>query len=170
MAEDHGRRPVTVLAGPHGHPLHPLLVTVPIGAWTASLVFDLVSRVADEAVVYARGALLLLGLGLIGAMAAAVVGVLDFLAVPRTSPAFRTALTHLVLNAVVFGLLGVSFAIRGGETSAEPTGTPLIALSVLALAVLVASGWLGGKLVYRFGVRVADPESGGETDSRASGT
>jgi uncharacterized membrane protein len=41
------KQPVSAaLAGPYGHPLHPLLVTVPIGAWLASLVFDVASRFA----------------------------------------------------------------------------------------------------------------------------
>ena len=38
------KRPVSpLLAGPYGHPLHPMLVTVPIGAWVAATVFDLAS-------------------------------------------------------------------------------------------------------------------------------
>lgn len=37
------KHPVTVAAGPHGHPFHPVFVTIPIGAWAASLVFDVVS-------------------------------------------------------------------------------------------------------------------------------
>ncbi len=50
MADEMGqaKRPVTVLAGPYGHPFHPILVTVPIGAWVASLVFDVASRIQDR--------------------------------------------------------------------------------------------------------------------------
>ena len=40
--------PVTVAAGPYGHPFHPILVTVPIGAWVCSLVFDVASRVKGD--------------------------------------------------------------------------------------------------------------------------
>lgn len=40
------KQPVSAaLAGPYGHPFHPILVTVPIGAWVAGLVFDIASRI-----------------------------------------------------------------------------------------------------------------------------
>ena len=42
------KQPVSRLAGPYGHPFHPILVTVPIGAWVASFVFDLASRLSEE--------------------------------------------------------------------------------------------------------------------------
>ena len=43
------KHPVSaVLAGPYGHPLHPILVTVPIGAWVASLVFDVASHLVAD--------------------------------------------------------------------------------------------------------------------------
>lgn len=42
------RRPRTGLAGPYGHPFHPILVTIPIGAWTASVVFDILGLVSDD--------------------------------------------------------------------------------------------------------------------------
>jgi hypothetical protein len=49
------KHPVSRLAGPYGHPLHPIRVTVPIGAWVASFVFDLASHLADEPTVFAKG-------------------------------------------------------------------------------------------------------------------
>jgi uncharacterized membrane protein len=61
------KHPVTRLAGPYGHPFHPILVTVPIGAWVASFVFDLASRLSGEPGVFAKGAFWLIGLGLVGA-------------------------------------------------------------------------------------------------------
>ena len=50
------KHPVSRLAGPYGHPFHPILVTVPIGAWVASFVFDLASRLSEEPTVFAKGA------------------------------------------------------------------------------------------------------------------
>ena len=38
------KQPRTALAGPYGHPFHPMLVTLPIGAWVSSLVFDIIAR------------------------------------------------------------------------------------------------------------------------------
>ena len=50
------KRPKSIVAGPYGHPFHPLLVTIPIGTWTASLVFDIVGAVTGEWGVFAMAA------------------------------------------------------------------------------------------------------------------
>jgi uncharacterized membrane protein len=152
-----GKHPVTALAGPYGHPFHPILVTVPIGAWVASLVFDIVSRAGDDAATFAEGAYWLVGIGIVGALAAAIFGFLDLLAVPTGTRAFRTALVHMALNLAVVALFAVGFALRRSRLD-EPDGTPIgvLGLSVVALALLGASGWLGGMLTYRYGVRVVD--------------
>ena len=150
------KRPVSLLAGPYGHPLHPVLVTVPIGAWVASFVFDLASRLSDEPVVFAKGAWWLIGLGLVGAVAAAMLGFLDLFAIPTGTRAFRTGLLHMALNLMVVVVFAGSLLLRRGRLE-QPGGVPasLIAVSAVALGVLAVSGWLGGKLAYRYGVRVA---------------
>ena len=151
------KRPVSLLAGPYGHPVHPILVTVPIGAWVASFGFDIASRVADEADVFAKGAFWLIALGVLAALVAALAGFLDLFAIPTGTTAFRTALLHMSLNLIVVALFAVSWVIRQGDIDA-PTETSggLIALSAVALALLAGSGWLGGRLSFRYGVRVAD--------------
>lgn len=152
---------MTVVAGPYGHPFHPILVTVPIGAWIASIVFDIVSRSADDPEIFATGAYWLIGLGVIGAVAAALFGLLDLLTIPRRTKAFRTGLLHMGLNLAVVAAFVVSFLLRRGDTD-EQVSTGLIALSIVALAALGLSGWLGGKLTYRFGVRVVEEEAQAE--------
>jgi uncharacterized membrane protein len=151
------KRPVSLLAGPYGHPLHPVLVTVPIGAWVASFVFDLASRFSDEPVVFAKGAWWLICLGLVGALVAAMLGFLDLFAIPSGTRAFRTGLLHMALNLTVVVVFAGSLLPRRDRLE-QPDGVPsgLIAVSAVALAVLAVSGWLGGKLAYRYGVRVAD--------------
>jgi uncharacterized membrane protein len=149
------KRPRTALAGPYGHPFHPILVTVPIGAWIASLVFDIASRVTDNTAVFAEGSYWLIGLGIIGALVAAIFGLLDLLAIPRGTPAFKTALTHMSINLLVVVIFVVDFALRAADGYETVGNVPLI-LSVVAIALLGVSGWLGGKLAYHYGVRVAD--------------
>jgi uncharacterized membrane protein len=152
-----GKRPVTALAGPYGHPFHPILVTVPIGAWVSAFVFDVASRLSDDPAAFARGAYWLIGIGVVGALGAAMFGFLDLLAIPTGTRAFRTALVHMALNLCVVVIFAVAFLLRGDHLEGSD-GTPagLIALSAVALALLGTSGWLGGRLTYRFGVRVVD--------------
>jgi len=151
---DQAKRPRTRLAGPYGHPFHPVLVTVPIGAWVASLVFDLAALAADEEATFAEGAYWLIVLGVVGAVVAAVFGLMDLLAIPRGTRAFRTGLTHMALNLTVVVLYVVNLAVRRAS-GYEEVDTAGVVLSVIALVVLGASGWLGGKLSYTYGVRVA---------------
>lgn len=146
--------PRTALAGPYGHPFHPIAVTVPIGAWIASLVFDVIGLFAEDPEMYAVGARVLVIIGIVGAVVAAVLGLMDFSRIPKKTRAWRTALVHMVLNLVVVVLFAIGLVIRfavGEEISGWA-----IAVSVVALAGLGVSGWLGGDLAYRWGVRVAD--------------
>jgi uncharacterized membrane protein len=150
------KRPVTPVAGPYGHPFHPILVTIPIGAWVVSLVFDVAATSAGEPEVFVKGAFWLIGAGIIGALVAAVFGLLDLIAIPRGTPAFRTGLTHMGLNLAVVALFAVSFVLRRDHLDEADATVAAVVLSAAALAILVVSGWLGGKLAYRYGVRVVD--------------
>lgn len=146
--------PRSPLAGPYGHPFHAIAVTIPIGAWTASVIFDIVGFFADDPSAWASGARTLIVIGLVGAAAAAVLGFLDYSRLAQGTAAQRTALVHMALNLSVMVVLGVGLILR----FAEPDRTPVLAfvLSLLAMGALSVSGWLGGKLAYRWGVRVAD--------------
>ncbi|WP_427885559.1 DUF2231 domain-containing protein [Kribbella sp. GL6] len=132
--------------------MHPAAVAIPIGCWTASLVFDLASRFVTDGAFLARGSRWLIALGVLGALAAATLGFLDYIATPPRTRAFRTATTHMSLNLAVTTSYAVNYALRHDAR----VGWGLIALSIISLAVLGVSGYLGGKLAYRYGVRVAD--------------
>ena len=150
------KHPVSVLAGPYGHPFHPLLVTVPVGAWFASLVFDLASHRVPDPGFLARGSLWLIAIGVAGAFAAAFAGFLDLAAIPAGTRARRTALVHMSLNvAVTATYLADCLLRRAGYRHPGPVPPALIVLSAVSFAVLACSGYLGGKLAYRYGVRVA---------------
>jgi uncharacterized membrane protein len=157
--ETHAKHPVTRVAGPYGHPFHPILVTIPIGAWVCSLVFDILSRNADDGADFARGAYWLIAIGVVGALAAALFGLLDLLAIPRGTRARRVGIWHLSVNLVVVAAFVASFIWRADRDAYLPTSAGLFVLSGVALALLVVSGWLGGMLAYRYGVRVADEEA-----------
>lgn len=149
------KRPITRLAGPYGHPIHPMLIPVPIGAWVASFVFDLASRATAEPQVFATGAFWLVGLGILGALVAALFGFMDLLTIPRGTRAFTNGIWHMSLNLTVTALFVVSFFLRQG-TLEGPVPPGIVWLSVVALLLLSVSGWIGGRLAYHYGVRVAD--------------
>jgi uncharacterized membrane protein len=88
--------------------------------------------------------------GFIGALVAAVPGLIDLLSL--TDPSVKKiAITHMSINLVAVALFAVNIWLRVG--GAGNTGTPLI-LSVIAIAILAVSGWLGGEMVHRHGVGV----------------
>jgi uncharacterized membrane protein len=156
------KRPTTVLAGRYGHPLHPALVALPIGAWGASVVLDVASRFIHAGPTAAHAAWWLLGLGVLGALAAAGLGFLDLLGIPPGTRVWRVALTHMGCNLTATVLFAVSWFVRRGDVApASGTSWPHLLISVVALAALGAGGFLGGELAYRYGVRVADEQTQG---------
>lgn len=153
-AQDRAKRPVSAVAGPYGHPFHASVVPVPIGAFIAVLVLDIASHTGTDGTGYARAATVVLGLGLAGAALAAIFGFMDYAQLPRRTTVNRIASAHLVVNLLVVVALGASFLARlDNETGPVPIG--LVWLTGVALAVLGVSGWLGGHLAYKYGVRVA---------------
>jgi uncharacterized membrane protein len=154
---EQAKHPVSAaLAGPYGHPWHPILVPVPIGAWVASLVFDVASHLVNEPGFLAQGSRWLIAIGVLGALAAALLGFLDMFAIPTGTRAFRTALAHMGFNLVITAAYAANFWWRqSADGQPGAVGVGPLALSVASLAGLGVSGFLGGKLAYRYGVRVA---------------
>ena len=151
------KQPRSALAGSYGHPIHPILVTLPIGAWVLAVVFDLISYAGAEPRIWSHGAMWLMLFGVLGAALAAIFGSVDLLNVPRGTAAFATGRIHAVLNSTALVLFLCNFIWRyrsqdGWETA--PVGS--LVLSIIGLGVVGASGFLGGKLAYHYGVRVAD--------------
>lgn len=165
-----GKRPLTPLAGPYGHPFHPVLITIPIGAWVASLVFDIASHIVDDPGFLTQASEWLIGIGVLGALVAAVFGLMDLLAIPKGTPAFTTGRIHAGLNLAVTVAYVVNFLWRRGDyTDGDAVGGGPLLLSVVSLLALGASGWLGGKLSYHYGVRVADEATQAEGFTRRDG-
>lgn len=129
-----------------GHPIHPMLVSIPIGLWVFSLVADIVYLSTGNPD-WETTAWLTMGGGVIGALLAAVPGFIDFLSV-HESRARRTAAMHMGLNLVIVAVFAVNFWLRAEGAG----GTLPYWLSWLAIIALVVSGWLGGHLVHVLGV------------------
>ncbi|HKC27541.1 MAG TPA: DUF2231 domain-containing protein [Jatrophihabitans sp.] len=156
----------SVFAGPEGHPFHPFVVPLPIGAFVSSLIFDILTRTRADGLPYlVDAAFWLIGVGLIGALIAAVFGVLDLVAIPRGTPPFTTAVTHLMLNVAAAVLFIIGYAWRAGDhVELDQTRWGQLALSAVAVGVLIAAVWFGQTLTYHYGRRV----TGRTDDGRAS--
>ena len=132
-----------------GHPIHPMLVPIPIGLWLFSLVCDIVHAAGNTNPDWPTVALYTMGGGIVGALLAAVPGLIDLLSLPAAPR--KTALVHMSINLTVVVLYVINLWMRA-RNPGEPGA--LIWLSLFAIGLLVISGWLGGKLVYEMGVAV----------------
>ena len=148
------KRPRSVIAGPYGHPFHATVVTIPIGAWTAAVVFDIAALFGAAPHALAIGALWLVIIGVIGGLLAAVFGLLDFSQLPSGTRVRRTAVWHLAFNSTAIVLFVLSAIVRSGNPDDPSVGGFILAL--IGILVVGVSGALGGELAYRHGVRVAD--------------
>jgi uncharacterized membrane protein len=131
------------------HPIHPMLVPIPIGLWIFSLFCDLMVAGGSANPAWPTVALYTMGGGIVGALAAAVPGLIDLLSLPEGPR--KTALVHMTINLTVVALYVINFWMR---ISPPVTLTTTLWLSVVAIGLLVISGWLGGKMVYVHGVAV----------------
>lgn len=136
-----------------GHPLHPILVTIPIGLFVATLLFDLLFwwKGADA---FAVGATWLLGAGLVGAALAAIAGLTDFAGDARIR-ALSYAWYHAIGNVILVLIQAFNLYERliSGAAAVIPLG---LSLSVIAVCLMLVNGWLGGELVFRHRVAVND--------------
>jgi uncharacterized membrane protein len=150
-------RPSMAAAGPYGHPIHPMLVTIPIGAFVATLAFDIAS-VTIEGRAYGRPAVWLSLIGIIGGLVASLFGLVDYRRLTKGTRAHAVATRHMILMDVVLICFVVGFFVRRADSDYYLYGTPKIALalSVVGVGIMLIGGWLGGKLAYSYGSRVAD--------------
>ena len=138
-----------------GHPVHPMIVPIAVGGFVLSLIFDIVCLATGQVDPWSTVAYYTMIGGIVGALIAAIFGFVDLLSLP---PGYtkKIGITHMVINLTVVVLFIASAYMR--HEAHSPAGTPFI-LSVVAILMLLVSGWLGGKMVYEAGVGVSTEES-----------
>jgi uncharacterized membrane protein len=138
-----------------GHPVHPMLVTFPIGCFAAAVVCDIISIWAGPAF-WAAMSTWLLFFGVLGALLAAFFGLVDYLSAPMTVAAKSVAAWHMTLNIAMIVLFGLACAIRFlDHTSAAGYG-----LTGLGIVVLAIAGTLGGNVAHRHLVGSSETDVG----------
>jgi uncharacterized membrane protein len=135
------------------HPIHPMLVDLPIGLWVFSVVADLIFWSGFGGGAWKVVALDSIGGGVVAALVAAVAGFVDFLSI-TVRRVKRVGLWHLAFTLLATVVFAVSFALRLGT----PLGTLPVVVSIGGLVVLGAAGWLGGELVFVHGMGVEAAE------------
>ena len=145
-----------------GHPVHPMLIVFPLGLLTTAVVFDII-YLASNATHWTLASYYMIAAGIIGGLAAAVPGAVDWWAIPRGTRAKRIGLLHGVGNVIVLALFILSWFLRRPAPAAPPTGAIVAGLLGVVLAAFTA--WLGGELVDRLGVGV---DAGAHLDAPSS--
>lgn len=135
-----------------GHPIHQMLIPIPLGLFTVAVLIDIASLFADVGEL-TQVSFWNIALGLIGAVVAAVFGALDWTRIPSGTRAKSVGTLHGAGNLVVAGLFAVAVALRVDEPARGLTAVAL-ALEIAAFVLVAVTGWLGGELVDRLGVGV----------------
>ena len=128
-----------------GHPLHPALVTVPIGTLTGAVALDLTGREQSAART-------LVGLGLLSSVPTALAGLSDWS--DTRGAERRVGFAHLALNVTGLGIIAASWFSRRKHPGTGVYDSHGPWLTLTGFGVLGVSAWLGGHLSYAMGVGV----------------
>ena len=134
-----------------GHPIHQMLVMFPLGLLTTSVIFDIIYMVTENRT-WAEVSYWMIYAGLVGAVIAAVFGLIDWLGIPKNTRAKTVGAYHGLINLVVTVLFVASCVLRT-EAPAAPSMIA-IGISIFAVSLAAVAAWLGGELVVRLGVGV----------------
>ena len=137
-----------------GHPVHPMLIVYPLGLLSTAVLFDVLYVITGN-VDFATFAFWALAAGLVGGLAAALFGLIDWLAIPKGTRARRIGAFHGGGNLVVVALFALSFVLRLDGSAYQPDILPLL-FGLAGAAIALVTAWLGGELVYRLRVAVDD--------------
>jgi uncharacterized membrane protein len=147
------------------HPIHPALITIPIGAWFATFVGDIAYASTGDAFWYQFSYYTML-IGIVGALAAAIPGFIDFFTVRMSEAGYAKAKLHMIINLTVVVAYAINLWLRSDKAAMTTVdaGRWQVAfwLQILSFAALGFSGYLGGSMAYEHKVGVAehvDPEA-----------
>ena len=138
-----------------GHPIHPMLIPFPLALWFFSLIADLIYLWRGNPVWRDWIAFYALLGGIIGAVAAAVFGIIDWLSI-KDRAVKKVADWHARLNVIALLIFAAGFYLRtaGGSEWVGGSYTVPLLLSVVGVILITISGWLGGEMVFKHAVAV----------------
>ena len=134
-----------------GHPVHPMLIVFPLGLLPAAVACDIICIVHGGAH-WAHMAYWLIVAGVLSGIVAAICGFADWLGLENGTRAKRLGLFHAIVMDTVLILFAVSWWLR--RSAPDTPSMTAIVLGLVAVALALLGGWLGGELVYRLSVGV----------------
>jgi uncharacterized membrane protein len=152
-----------------GHPVHPILVPFPLGLLTTSVIFDIIHLLTGGAR-WAEISFWMIAVGVVAGLLAAVFGLIDWLAIPPGTRAKAIGLWHGLSNVVMVALFAASWLVRSSAPG-DPGVLPIV-LSFLGVGLASLGGFLGGELVFRMGIGVAqgaNPNASSSLSGRPAG-
>jgi uncharacterized membrane protein len=135
-----------------GHAAHPILVNLPLGLWFGAILFDIVG-IASGNFLWPTMSFYMVGVGILGALAAAAPGLIDAVAIPPPTRAKWIAKLHGVGNVLVVLLFLASWLLRW--PALEPPSRIALGVEGAGGALLLLTAWLGGELFEQLGVGVS---------------
>jgi uncharacterized membrane protein len=146
-----------------GHPVHPMLIVFPLGLLSTAVIFD-VLYVLTGNVDLSTFSFWALIAGLVGGLAAALFGLIDWLAIPKGTRAKRIGAFHGGGNLIVVLLFALSLIARWSSPAYLPNVLPMI-FGLFGAGLALVTAWLGGELVFRLRVAVDDDANLDATNS-----
>jgi uncharacterized membrane protein len=147
-------KPSYLVHGLPGHPLHPPLTDVTIGAYSFATLAAILSKLGVAEHAFAQAWWLALIVALVSTVLTALAGFVDWLDIEWGSELWKTATVHALANLTAGALFLVAALVgHGGYVDHEVT-TGAFILTLLGFATLLLGGWLGGAVVYVHGMRV----------------
>lgn len=138
------------------HPLHSIFVHMPVALWPTVLVFDVMSRYGAGDNVLMRTSFFAIGLSLIAVLFAVPTGLVDWAGIKPERPAWKIGFYHMLLNmfATVIWAINLGSRFESFRIATQASATQMI-LSMFGTLLLAISTYLGGQMVYSYGVSVA---------------
>jgi uncharacterized membrane protein len=140
-----------------GHPIHPPLTDVTIGAYTFASTAAVLSKLDVARHSFAQAWWLALLVGACSSVLTELAGFLDWRTIARRTPLKRTATFHAVTMSSAGVIFVLAIAFGHDDYVARSLGTASLILTLVGFALLAAGGAIGGSLVYVHGMRVQHP-------------
>lgn len=145
---------VSLMRGFRGHPSHPPFTDLTIGAFSVGSILAVLGAFGFRERLTGAGAYLAVVVGLVAATVTILTGFLDYVRIPRGTSARRTAMIHWTTMVTATAVYVAAAALLQRAYSAGNVTPAAAIVSAVAWAILLWGSWVGGAMVFVYGVRV----------------